>query len=189
MTATTPGTKLTTPVIAFVAAMLALALMTGAVLTSFVNDGPDRNPAISPSTLKVADSGTLRDLIPEHDRGEFDQYMADPNHRATFVDAFQAGLNGEKPQDSTASLNSSSTAQNVLAYGFDRDHIWITASYADIAKGLITGAVAYCKTRVPAIICTAAGNWLKSLANGYAPLNSHGVWGAVYWNRYAGGRW
>lgn len=184
MTVSTPTKRITAPASALVAAMLALSMMMGAVFASFADGASESNisKVSDSSSLKVADAGSLRDLIPEGDLPEFDQFMADPDNRANFIDAFQRGLDGEKASDSGA-------VRSVLAYGFDRDHVWVTASYSDIAKGLITGAVAFCKTRIPAVICTAAGNWLKSLAKGYAPMNSHGVWGAVYWNRYAGGRW
>ncbi len=80
------------------------------------------------------------------------------------------------------------SAVPALAYGFN-GHVWMTASYADIAKGLISGAVRFCKTRLPGWLCTYLGNIVTNWARGWAPLSNHGVWGAVYWNRVEGGRW
>jgi hypothetical protein len=79
-----------------------------------------------------------------------------------------------------------------LAYGYDRDHVWMTASYADIARGLLSAAVVACKRYLPAIpwVCDWAGGVLKSWARGYPALANHGVWGALYTTgRFTGGRW
>lgn len=132
--------------------------------------------------LKPEVEGSLADFVDPAHRKEFEAMMADPGQRSKFFEAFQGGL-------ATASGTEGGDVRNVLAYGFNRDHVWVTASYADMARGLIWGAVNYCKRYVPAWVCNAAGNWLTSLARGYAPMSNHGVWGALYWNRYTGGRW
>jgi hypothetical protein len=139
--------------------------------------------------LTVEEGGSLRDLVADKDKAKFDKFMADPENRTEFVTAFQAGIDKAKGETTGAKPNTSGTVQNILAYGFDRDHVWVTASYADMARGLIWGAVQYCKRYVPGWVCDAAGRWLSSMAQGYAPLSNHGVWGALYWNRYTGGRW
>ncbi|WP_341924177.1 hypothetical protein [Nocardioides psychrotolerans] len=133
--------------------------------------------------LEVTEQGTLRDLVTPEFRDDYDAYMADQSNRKRFVMALQQGL------DVVSGSSTESGVQDVLAYGFDRDHVWITASYADLSRGLVWGAVAWCKRYVPAWACNAAGNWMNSMARGYAPLSNHGVWGAIYWNRYTGGRW
>ncbi|HEY5877312.1 MAG TPA: hypothetical protein VIU11_00280 [Nakamurella sp.] len=71
------------------------------------------------------------------------------------------------------------------------DHFWITASYADIARGAVPAAVAACAVRVPRALCNTAGNVLESMAAGWGAGNSHGVWAAVYWwpPRVTGGHW
>jgi len=80
-----------------------------------------------------------------------------------------------------------------LSYGITFDHFWIIASYSDAARGLIDVGVAACKRAVPEIgfVCSAAGNWLKSLAAGWGAVSNHGVWAALYWlpPHFTGGRW
>lgn len=188
MNASTPTARLGAGSIAVIAAMLALALFAGAALSSFVSGANDHELSQRPldgSTLQVEYSGGLRDLIADDHKDEFDAYMADAGNRQEYLATLQESFGDEQ----AAASEGTAGVQNVLAYGFDRDHVWVTLSYADVAKGLISAAVAYCKTRIPAFICTAAGTWLKSLAQGYGPLANHGVWGSLYVNRYAGGRW
>lgn len=140
-----------------------------------------------PEGLEPETQGSLRDYVSADYRDEFDAYMADPRARTRFLGALQAGFDQQQKPE-TGSITGGSV-QNVLAYGFDRDHVWVTASYADMARGLIWGAVAWCKRYAPAWACQAAGNWLTNMAKGWGAANNHGVWGAIYWNRYTGGRW
>ncbi|CRK59284.1 hypothetical protein [Alloactinosynnema sp. L-07] len=79
----------------------------------------------------------------------------------------------------------------VWATGMAGDHFWITASYADVASGAISGAVWACKRRLPGWLCDTAGRLLKEWAKGWGSASNHGVWAAVYWwpPRVTGGRW
>lgn len=126
--------------------------------------------------------GSLREFVPERHRPSFDAMMSNPEARSEFFGAFQDGV------DSVQDPSRESRAQNVLAFGYNNG-VWVTASYADMARGLIWGAVQYCKRYVPAWACQAAGNWLTSMARGYAPMNNHGIWGKVGFSGYTGGRW
>lgn len=142
----------------------------------------DEGAPISADGLEPEVAGSLRDFVSEKHKNDFDALMADPEDRSEFFVSFQDGL------DSSSGGQAKGTVQNVLAYGYDNG-IWITASYADMARGLIWVAVNYCKRYVPAWACNAAGNWLTSMARGYAPANDHGIWGKVTWRGYTGGRW
>ncbi|WP_395725604.1 hypothetical protein [Nakamurella sp.] len=128
---------------------------------------------------------------------EWRQRTATPRQRAEIIaqlnEAF-AGVatvgDGASPQ-ATGSTPSGARVQQVLATGFTGDHFWITASYADIARGAVPAAVAACAIRIPRALCSAAGNWLIGAAAGWGAGNSHGLWAAVYWwpPRFTGGRW
>lgn len=108
---------------------------------------------------------------------------------AAFAGVATVGYGGAPRAAGTT--GSGARVEPVLATGVSGDHFWITASYADIARGAVPAAVAACATRVPAAICNAAGNWLRSAAAGWGAGNSHGLWAAVYWwpPRFTGGRW
>lgn len=156
--------------------------------SSKTSSSPASLEQVAEPQLTVEEGGPLRDLVAEEDKPQFDQYMADPENRTEFILAFQAGIDQAQGKTETQT-NTPGNAQNILAYGFDRDHVWVAASYAEMARGLIWGAVQYCKRYVPGWVCDAGGRWLSSMAQGYAPMSNHGVWGALYWNRYTGGRW
>lgn len=144
----------------------------------------------SPDDLVPETQGNLRDYVTAEHRDDFDAYMADPRARTRFLGALQAGFDQHtKTTNPNTDATTGGSVQNVLAYGFSRDHVWVTASYADMARGAIWGAVAWCKRYAPAWACQAAGNWLTSIARGWGSANNHGVWAAIYWNRVTGGRW
>jgi hypothetical protein len=178
-------------------ALLALLMAAFTVIENATDLGAPPKPGTSPAgiehvaepKLTVEEGGSLRDLVADEDKAKFDKYMANPKNRTEFVMAFQAGIDKAKGETTGTKPNTQGNVQNILAYGFDRDHVWVTASYADMARGLVWGAVQYCKRYVPGWVCDAAGRWLSRMAQGYAPLSNHGVWGALYWNRYTGGRW
>ncbi len=91
-----------------------------------------------------------------------------------------------------ASSASSGGVTPVLAYGYDNGHFWVTASYADMARGAIWVGVQVCKRRFPPLggLCQYLGNTLTSWSRGWGSSNAHGVWAAVYLNgRFTGGRW
>lgn len=173
---------------AAIAAVTSAVVVTGAFTIAHTDTSTHAAPAATvvatpptgPDGLQAQSTGALRDYVDVAHRAAFDQYMADPTNRTTFLQAFQGGVNR---------MSAHSGVQNVLAYGWSGDHVWVTASYADMARGAIWIAVNYCSRYVPSFICNAAGNWLSSLAQGYAPWSNHGVWGALYWNHYTGGRW
>ena len=125
------------------------------------------------------------------------QSTASPQQRAqviaqlteSFAGVAQVGY-GTAPR-AAGSSPSGVGFQQILATGISGDHFWITASYADIARGAVPGAVAACAVRLPRALCNAAGNLLKSMAAGWGTGNSHGIWAAVYWwpPRVTAGRW
>jgi hypothetical protein len=80
----------------------------------------------------------------------------------------------------------------ILAFGANATHFWITASYADMARGAIWVAVRACIGRgIPAWLCNAAGNQLSRWAQGWGSAANHGLWAAIYWAppHFNGGRW
>ncbi|MGQ0846528.1 MAG: hypothetical protein ACT4QF_20590 [Sporichthyaceae bacterium] len=160
-----------------------------------------------PSTGAVSQVGAPAqsiELTPEELR-EWAQITATPEGRASLVQGLQESFDGvaEVGTDSPAGPSGGVVRSvvyaagpqveidAVLAYGKNSNHVWITASYADMARGAIWTAVGYCKTRVPAWVCTRAGQTLDSWARGWGSANNHGVWAAVYWSppRWEGGRW
>jgi cytochrome bd-type quinol oxidase subunit 1 len=120
-----------------------------------------------------------------------------PEKRAHLVAELQgafAGVAEVHAGDVSPGLSATDASiQTVLSYGANWDHVWMTASYADMARGAIWGAVAYCKYRVPSLswLCQRIGDTLSSWARGYPAISNHGVWGAVYWApvKITGGRW
>ena len=115
--------------------------------------------------------------------------------RAAFEGVAQVGVGSMPPASGPAvarPTSGSPGAQLVLAYGISGDHFWITASYADMARGAIWGAVQACQRYgVPGWVCNQAGSMLSSWASGWGTANNHGVWAAVYWwpAYVTGGRW
>lgn len=89
------------------------------------------------------------------------------------------------------------TTRNVvtpdLAVGRTGTHVWIIASYADIASRAIWSAVVACVAYNPELwdVCELAGDRLSELAQGWGRASNHGVWAAVYWwpPHYTVGRW
>ena len=85
---------------------------------------------------------------------------------------------------------SSLTIEEILAQGWDRDHWWLTMSYADAAYGGIGAATAGCMVYLPWFVCAPLGAILGSWVAGYSKASNHGVWAAVYRSGYiTGGRW
>ena len=125
-----------------------------------------------------------------------------PRKRAQVIQAFAesfAGVAEVTTVDPASSAPTASTssfvvtagyhAQPSLAYGYN-GHFWVTASYADMAAGVIWAAVRYCSTRLPAWLCNYTGNVLTSWARGWGSASNHGVWAAAYWSgTFTGGRW
>jgi hypothetical protein len=89
-----------------------------------------------------------------------------------------------------AAHSASKTAHPFFAGGWDRDHFWISLSYADAANGAIDGAYALCTRYLPGMICGPISSVLRRLVAGQGSASNHGVWGAVYlYGRVTGGRW
>jgi len=178
--------------IAAVSLVLAVGTATGTAIGTAASGGSAAAPpmTIRPTTAELQ---------------QWQRLTATPFERAVIVDkvrdAFagvaQVGI-GPMPTDTRPTTRSVMTEgvthniQLVLAVGITGDHFWITASYADVARGAITGAVYACESRgVPAWLCQSAGALLRAWANGWGYANNHGVWAAVYWwpPHVTGGRW
>ena len=142
------------------------------------------------------------------DQAQWQSQIATPAGRAQVLDAMESAFAGMATvgvgTPATPSQSSDATGQiQRVAYtggpsirpewatGITGDHFWITASYADIVNGSISGAVWACKKRVAAWLCDTAGNLLQDWARGWGSANDHGVWAAVYWwpPHVTGGRW
>ncbi|MGW3102469.1 hypothetical protein [Streptomyces sp. NPDC001100] len=133
---------------------------------------------------------------------EWEQLTATRESRARLISEVQAAFAGvatvrtDAPVQNTGSITSATStdkghAVQALATGVTGDHFWIIASYGDIARGTIAGAVRACSVKVPAWLCTNAGNLLTSWSRGWGAAANHGIWAAVYWRpaHVTGGRW
>lgn len=170
-----------------VALLSVLALMlSGAGSTTITGRATAVTPEITDSVIQLTPDEQVR----------WRQATATPRQRAEIIAQLNEAFAGVATVSAgaapaTGSTSSGARVQPVLATGFTGDHFWITASYADIARGAVPAAVAACATRIPRALCSAAGNWLSAAAAGWGAGNSHGLWAAVYWwpPRFTGGRW
>lgn len=171
------------------AALLSVIALTlsGTASTTIPGRATPVTPEVTDSVIQLSPS----ELI------QWRQATATPRQRAEIVEQLNQAFAGVATVSSgdTAPVSGSTASgvrvQQVLATGFTADHFWITASYADIARGSVPAAVAACAARIPRALCSAAGNWLTAAAAGWGAGNSHGLWAAVYWwpPRFTGGRW
>ena len=80
-----------------------------------------------------------------------------------------------------------------LSFGRTGNHIWIIASYADIADGAIWSGVVACGAYQPELFdfCEEIGDIMAEWAQGWGRAANHGVWSAIYWlpPHWSGGRW
>ena len=118
---------------------------------------------------------------------------ATPAQRARIVHELQGAFAGVA-QVGVGPIQTGTSAPNiqeVLSYGVNWDHFWIIASYYDMARGAIWGAVQVCDRYAPSWICNQAGNILSSWAAGWGWASNHGVWASIYWwpPHVTGGRW
>ncbi|WP_328686075.1 hypothetical protein [Streptomyces sp. NBC_00343] len=133
---------------------------------------------------------------------EWERLTATPESRTHLISEVQEAFAGvatvrtDMPEQNTDTVvSSTSTGKGhvvqALATGVTGDHFWIIASYSDVARGLIAGAVRACSLKVPAWLCTNAGNLLTSWSRGWGSASNHGIWAAVYWRpaHVTGGRW
>ncbi|WP_406459528.1 hypothetical protein OH768_32595 [Streptomyces sp. NBC_01622] len=133
---------------------------------------------------------------------EWEHLTATPESRARLISEVQEAFAGvatvrtDAPVQNTGTITSATStskghAVQALATGVTGDHFWIIASYGDIARGAIAGAVRACTAKVPAWLCTNAGNLLTSWSRGWGAAANHGIWAAVYWRpaHVTGGRW
>ncbi|WP_347351336.1 hypothetical protein [Intrasporangium sp.] len=181
-----------------VATTAAVVFLGGGVVTGVaIADGPSTTTV---STGYAAPTGTkakitTAQLTPEQSR-QLKEVMADPQRAAYVQDVLGKSFGSAGAADPTAKQNatkeSTGSVENVVAYGFDRDHLWMTASYWDIASGAIDSGVWYCRARLGRLgwLCSWAGNLLKRWGSGWGWAGNHGVWAAAYtWGRVDGGRW
>lgn len=137
-------------------------------------------------------SGTATPLGLSHNEvAEWKRLVATAAGREHVVADLQAAFHGIATVGTGSSATPRAGAQPNLATGITGDHFWIIASYADIADGAIWAGVRACQAKLPAWLCTSAGNLLTSWAAGWGAANDHGVWAAIYWwpPRITGGRW
>jgi hypothetical protein len=121
---------------------------------------------------------------------QWKQLVATAEGREQVVSQLQTAFAGVAQVQASAPSTAAAVRPD-LATGITGDHFWIIASYADIADGAIWAGVRACQTRLPAWLCTEAGNLLTSWASGWGAANNHGVWAAIYWwpPHITGGRW
>ena len=150
-----------------------------------------RQIAVNPQGLTSAESS------------EWEHLTATPESRTRLITEIQEAFAGvatvrtDAPeQNARSAVSATSTNRGhvvqALSTGVTGDHFWIIASYGDIARGTIAGAVRACtSTRVPVWLCKNAGNVLTSWSRGWGAAANHGIWAAVYWRpaHVTGGRW
>jgi hypothetical protein len=133
---------------------------------------------------------------------EWERLTATPESRTRLISEVQQAFAGvatvrtDAPAQNTGTLTSATStakghAVQALSTGVTGDHFWIIASYGDMVRGTIAGAVRACSAKAPAWFCTNAGKLLTSLSRGWGAAANHGVWAAVYWRpaHVTGGRW
>lgn len=188
---------------ALVAAIASLGLVLGVAETSgSVQAGSTSHVTEVERSPSPADVSLVARSLPANRISELHRLTDTPAKRDALVKALQESFSGvaKVGVDSSpralasdqinSGVRSVAYVNPVIAYGATWDHFWITASYADMARGAIWGAVAACKGRAPAWLCTYAGNVLSSWASGWGAANNHGVWAALYYyGRFDGGRW
>ncbi|WP_371652883.1 MULTISPECIES: hypothetical protein [unclassified Streptomyces] len=154
------------------------------------------------STIATQQSAVNPQGLTAVESAEWEYLTATPESRKRLIAEVQEAFAGvatvrTDAQEQNARTAASATSADkghvvqALATGVTGTHFWIIASYADIARGMITRAVRACSVRVPAWLCTNAGKVLTSWSRGWGATAKHGVWAAVYWKpaHVAGGRW
>ena len=179
----------TTSAAAFVG-LAGLAVLGGAVVTS---NGSSGHTHAAPVAVEFHPTQVQLDAWKAETATPFQRAQMIMNLQHAFAGVADVGF-GSLPssaQVNAAQTTPSATVNEVVAYGVSGDHFWIIASYADISRGAIWGAVAVCDRYAPSWICSGAGNMLDSWAAGWGSANSHGVWAAIYWwpPHVTGGRW
>jgi hypothetical protein len=183
------------------AAALAIALGVPALVHS------DRRPASSSSVTPAppASGATIEPVrlsVSPAEQARWRSMVATPAGRAQVLKDLQTAYGGVAriqvgaggaSQDPTARAGRSSVqVETALADGFNWDHFWVIASYADVASGAFAAATAACLTRLPWYICAPVGTLLTTWSRGWGWASNHGVWAAVYWWPFlytTGGRW
>lgn len=176
------------------APMMVLLLVAALVMTIAGRVPADERTVEFDGTFTASQSAQLQSLL------------ADPETATELVSTMNEAF-GEVAQFGVSDVNDATEAQpdegrpvkiqNVaatrpnLAYGANVSHVWITASYADMARGLIWTGVRVCiARRAPAWLCNHIGNTLSSWARGWGAAGNHGVWAEVYYaGWWRGGRW
>ena len=145
------------------------------------------NPTSGPITLTSSELAQWQAMTAT----PFERAKVVADLQQSFAGVANVGAGNEPTMASASSATGTTDARLVMAYGITSDHFWITASYSDMARGAIWGAVAACSTRLPGWLCSAAGSLLSSWASGWGSASNHGVWAAIYWNpaHVSGGRW
>lgn len=178
------------------AALVTIAILGTALLTG---TGP-KAPNFQPGQRMTFTASQQR---------QWEELTSTPDRRAQVLSALQKsfagvariGISGDPHQGhaapavtgtaiSAANYSGGARTQQAVAVGMS-DHLWATASYADVIGGGIWTAQQICGRYLPGWICSTLANVLRWLASGYTYwTGSHGVWGAAYWSGYVtGGRW
>jgi len=179
------------------AAVLSLALAatpTLAEASTTAATQPTHAQATAPATSTASTEAASKPVTLRLSSQELAQwkYMVSTDAgRQRVVDDLKTAFDGIATVGAGVTTAPSDGVQPNLATGITGDHFWITASYADIADGAIWAGVRACQTKLPAWLCTQAGNLLTSWAAGWGAGNDHGVWAAIYWwpPHITGGRW
>lgn len=172
--------------------LVAVALSAGTLVTSREEALPP--PADSIGSLDAQYSGSIE--LTDAELQAWSDMTESPESRAELLGALESSFDGvadfDAPAEGALGLPLGGE-EMALAYGKNSTHFWITASYADMARGAIGAAVVACKKKVPAAasVCGTVGSVLSKWAKGWGSAGNHGVWAAVYWGppRYKGGRW
>jgi hypothetical protein len=149
---------------------------------------------VGPKAAVQIGSGRIR--LSRAELAQWRRETATPAGRAELVAELQksfAGIarvsTGARPQTAA----STGHARPDLAVGKTGNHVWIIASYADMADGAIWSGVAACAAYLPELFdfCEEIGDIMSSWAEGWGRASNHGVWAAIYWlpPHWAGGRW
>lgn len=178
-----------------------VVLLNGAVgRTADQPDLPDQEVQSGrPASVLEAGDAVYRATLPDVELAQMRAATDTPAERqqvnevlaAAFADVAEVKIAGPQ-NEANDEASGGGSVQQVLAYGAAGTHVWMTASYADMAAGAIWAAVRFCQRRYPPLsgVCGYVGNLLTSWARGWGAASNHGVWGAVYyWGQVTGGRW
>ena len=171
--------------VAAMVAALTVAIAASAVPAIATHAGAQ--PHLSVPTLTKAETQQLEHATPA-EVARFDQYV----NAAYGKLGIHVGVGAAGTSPKPAKVGKATLTAYQWAGGAQWDHVWVTASYADLAPfannlgAVASAATAFCN-RLPGwygVACGAVGNIIAYFVGKFHVPNAsgnHGIWGAYYW--------